>query len=265
MLTRPFVQTAKLFYGLALPLLLANPAQGQSFCASDGQAQPVALHERFTSADCADCWAATPSVAHHRNALALDWIVPSPKGEDAPLSSAATRDALDRLEALLAQPPAPTHATSHTTPISTLTSSPSAGRSHPGLRVAHGLPFNNYVGTSIRYQPPGRMRSGELFVWQVLIETIPAGTEGTPVERNLVRNTLVRQWSYQSSLSKSKQPVWVDSRPMSIPEGAHPERLRVVGWVEDSAGRLLALAQSRCTAKKPPPPYPGTGGRRIEN
>jgi hypothetical protein len=94
------------------------------------------------------------------------------------------------------------------------------------------------------------MRPGELLVWQVLVETIPAGTEGTPVERNLVRNTLLRHWPQQSTLSKSKQPVWMDSRPMSIPEGVQPARLRVVGWVEDSAGRLLAVAQSRCATDR---------------
>jgi hypothetical protein len=33
---------------------------------------------------------------------------------------------------------------------------------------------------------------------------------------------------------------------MSIPEGANPKRLRVVGWVEDARGRVVATAQSRC-------------------
>jgi len=42
-----------------------------------------------------------------------------------------------------------------------------------------------------------------------------------------------------------------ESRPMSIPEGAKPARLRVVGWVEDARGRIRAIAQSRC---RPPEP-----------
>ena len=226
---------------LVLPLLLTSPALAQSFCASDGLSQPVSLHERFISADCADCWAATPSVVHGRQALVIDWIVPAPKGDEAPLSAAANRDALDRLEGLKAQPPSPTHATSHTTQRT--------GPAHQGLRLAHGLPFYNYIGTSLRYQPPPNLPHGELTAWQVLVETIPAGTEGTPVERNLVRNTLVRQWQNQSLLSNSKQNAWLESRPMSMPEGTKPERLRLVGWVEDSAGRLLAVAQTRCTEK----------------
>jgi hypothetical protein len=37
---------------------------------------------------------------------------------------------------------------------------------------------------------------------------------------------------------------------MSIPEGAKPERLRVVGWVEDARGRVVAAAQSRCIQER---------------
>jgi hypothetical protein len=40
-----------------------------------------------------------------------------------------------------------------------------------------------------------------------------------------------------------------ESRPMRIPEGAQPERLRVIGWVEDARGRLVAAARSACAAQ----------------
>ena len=33
---------------------------------------------------------------------------------------------------------------------------------------------------------------------------------------------------------------------MNIPEGVRPERLRVIGWVEDAQGRVLGIAQTRC-------------------
>ena len=33
---------------------------------------------------------------------------------------------------------------------------------------------------------------------------------------------------------------------MRIPEGARPERLRVLAWAQDDAGRILAAAQPRC-------------------
>lgn len=236
------VRLAAPICGAVLPLLWVSTAQSQSFCASDGQVQPTALHERFISAECADCWGATPSVQPGRHALVLDWIVPSPKGDDAPLSAAATRDALDRIEGLMAQPPSPTHATVHTTQRR-----PSGlASSRQRLRLAHGLPFNNYVGTSIRYQASPPAHNRDLVVWQVLVETIPAGIEGTPIERNLVRNTLIRHWQQQSTLSKSKQFEESDSRPMSIPEGAKAERLRLVGWIEDASGHVLTATQTKC-------------------
>lgn len=230
----------------ALPWSMAATTFAQSFCASDGLPQPTALHERFISAECMECWGSLPSVLPHRQTLVLDWIVPSARGDEAPLSAAALPEALDRLEGLMAQPPAPTHATSHTLRRT--------GASAQGLRVAHGLAFNNYIGTSIRYQPPKSATHSDLLAWQLLVETIPAGSEGTSVERNLVRNVLPRQWSRHITLSNSKQAsrptTWIDSRPMSIPEGAKPERLRVVGWVEDATGNLLAIAQSRCATEK---------------
>jgi hypothetical protein len=37
---------------------------------------------------------------------------------------------------------------------------------------------------------------------------------------------------------------------MSIPEGAKSARLRVVGWVEDGRGRIVAAAQSRCIQER---------------
>ena len=76
------------------------------------------------------------------------------------------------------------------------------------------------------------------------LETIPAGTEGTPVERNLVRNSLQLEWKV--SARGGKAPAFFESRPMNIPEGANPDRLRVAGWVQDAQGRIHAMALSRC-------------------
>ena len=33
---------------------------------------------------------------------------------------------------------------------------------------------------------------------------------------------------------------------MRVPEGAQAQRLRVVGWVQDEQGRVIAAAQSAC-------------------
>jgi hypothetical protein len=202
-------------------------AQAQSYCSSDGQTQPARLLERFISADCESCWADGAEPARP-DELALDWIVPGSKGEDAPLSAAASTDARARLAQLQrAAPPA-------VDAVRRLVQAPKRG-----LRVSHGLPFNGYLGTSLELKLPHREA---WTAWLLLVETIPAGSDGTPIERNLVRNTLQLAWP-----AGPEQPRLFESRPMSIPEGARPERLRVVGWVQDGRGRMRAIAQSRCT------------------
>lgn len=212
--------------------LLAAGAQAQSSCSSDGQPQPAGLLERFTSADCAACWGDAATPRPRRGEIALDWIVPGRQGDDAPLSAAAARDSLARLEAIGRAPP-------DTAQASQRRAVPSGHR----LRVAQGLPFNGYVGSSIELKPG---RGGPWQAWLLLVETLPAGTEGSPVARNLVRNALQPAWDNTDPLSKSQQRRLFESRPMGIPEGADPNRLRVVGWVEDARGRIRAIAQSRC-------------------
>ena len=219
-----------------LPLAIAATAQAQSSCSSDGQRTPVAVVERFTSADCENCWSDAAARPAPPRTLVLDWIVPSPRGDEAPLSAAATRDANDRLAAL--HRAAPTASYSNQTPV--------AKRPYR-MRVAHGLPFNGYIGASMEL-PQSEVRPVPLPVtgWLVLVETIAAGTEGTPVERNLVRNSLTRTWDGRHQLSKDEQKRLWESRPMGLGATAQPERLRVVGWVEDAQGRIITAAQSRC-------------------
>jgi len=208
----------------ALAALLATAAQAQSSCSSDGQPPPVALLERFISADCDDCW--TRATAQPKKGeLAIDWIAPGARGDDAPLSAAATRDALERLQTLKRKPPSP---------VDTLRSARRDGAG--GLRVAQGPAFNGYLGASIEAPDAGR---GPFTGWLALVETLPAGTEGSPVERNLVRNLLVVPWP-------AAPGARFEARPMAIPEGADPQRLRVVGWLADSRGVIRAISESRC-------------------
>jgi hypothetical protein len=213
-------------------------AHAQSFCASDGQPKPVQLLERFINADCDSCWAdpATPKAA--ANALAIDWVLPGSKGDDAPLSAVAARESLDRLTALRQSPPAQTF--SATQPVT--------GLKGATLRVAHGLPLSGYLGTSIELKPiPAAAKGRQWTAWLALVETLPAGTENSPIERNLIRNVLQATWDARKPLSKGEQNRFFDARSMSIAEGANPERMRVVGWVEDEKGNVRAAAQSRCS------------------
>ena len=222
-------------------LLQSSPALAQASCSSDGTPRPVAIFERFISADCEACWtdAATPAPSDTAGAVVLDWIVPGQAGDEAPLSAAATHDALARLQALGRTPPAATDV--HTTVVE------AAGPAR--LRVAHGLPFNDYLGTGITFAPTLQRHGatpGAMAFYLLLVESVPAGTDGTPVARNMVRNMLQGTWDKRDQLSNSKQTQWMESRPMRIPEGAQPERLRMVGWVQDAGGRVVAAAQSAC-------------------
>ena len=57
---------------------------------------------------------------------------------------------------------------------------------------------------------------------------------------------LLGAWDNGKKLSKTEQFKQQEMRPVRIPEGAKPERLRLVGWVQDAQGRVVAAAQSLC-------------------
>ena len=220
-----------------LLLALAPLAQAQSYCASDGQPAPVQLLERFINADCDSCWGDPATPKPGAGAVALDWIAPGARGDDAPLAAAASRDALARLQALRQPLPARASVSRHRVPRL------------PGstLRVAHGLALADYIGASIELKPVPKAAKGRQWTaWLALVETLPAGTEGSPTERNLVRNLLQSIWDGRKPLLKTEQNRFFEARSMNIAAGSNPSRLRVIGWVEDEKGRLLVAAQSRC-------------------
>lgn len=210
----------------AVLLAVACAAPGQPACSSDGTPAPAALLERFVNADCEGCWTDVKVREPKPGEVVLDWIVPGSRGDDAPLSAAARDEALARLQALGRDVPAHSedrHRQRSGRPLA--------------LRVAHGLAFNGYVGASIelRESAPGPWRA-----WLLLVEAIPAGSERTPVARNVVRNVLQVSWEGGRPAPRS------EARPMNIPEGAKADRLRVVGLLEDARGRIRGIAQSHC-------------------
>ena len=212
----------------------------QSSCTSDGQPRALALVERFLSADCVECWSEPPTEAlpaSAARALVLDWIVPGSQGDDAPLAAAATRDALLRLEALGQAAPATTLTTQHAV----------AARADIRVRVAQGLAIADYLGARIELRAPGP-KTGQppWTAWLALVEHIPAGVEGTPIARNIVRNLFQPTWNMRRTLSKTERFNYTELRPMRFAEGARPERLRLIGWIADAQGRLLGAAQTVC-------------------
>ncbi|MES2944840.1 MAG: hypothetical protein V4772_18385 [Pseudomonadota bacterium] len=226
--------------GAALLLPLLAPLQNalaQSSCSSEGQPRPLQLMERFINADCENCWQ-DPATAKAKEAYAvLDWVIPGSKGDDAALSAVASRDGLNRLEAL--KKPAPTNAMTSTLPVK--------GIKNTTLRVAHGIALSGYIGASIELKPvPAAARGKQLTSWLALVETIPQGTEGSPVERNLVRNVLQSGWDGRKPPAKTEENRFTESRAMSVAQGVNADRLRVIGWVEDAKGQVLVAAQSGC-------------------
>jgi hypothetical protein len=226
-MNRPILSTIST---IALPFAFAfsMAAQAQSSCSSEGVKPPAALLERFINADCDTCWRDKQTPEPASGTFAVDWVTTGSRGDDAPLSAVATLDGGWRLEALGKSVPQQ--------------SSSVFSRRMPEalkLRVAHGLPLNDYIGTSIEMRGGG---AGPYTAWLLLVETLPAGTEGSPVERNLVRNAFTIEW-------KGKAAHRYELRPMRIAEGAKVSRLRVVGWVEDAQHNVRAMAQSRCSGK----------------
>jgi hypothetical protein len=201
--------------------LLAPAAQ--ALCTSEGTRAPTAVLERFLNADCEDCWRAADTPKPAPGAIALDWVLPGARGDEAPLASVALPEAAGRLASLRRLRPATTEAVA----------SRRQGGALP-LRLAQGQSFNDYLGTSISLRAEGTWQA-----WLLLVEKLPAGVEGSAVERLLVRNVFRPDWSAPAA-QRSEQ------RSMQIHAGAAPERLRLVAIVEDARGRIRAIRQTEC-------------------
>lgn len=232
------------YFLLLIFSLQAMHAAAQSSCSSDKAAAIKTMYERFTNADCEACW--TKPLATAKFGVTLDWLAPSPAGEDAPLSAAANRDALFRLENLKI-----------TLPKEQQVVKTEVKKSAYKIRVAHGLAVAGYIGASIELTqfPPNLPTAKNLTAVLLLAETIPKGMADTPIERLLVRNMLIEPWKMtMASSPKTSKPdgkqVLLTRRPLSIPPGVNPDNLHVLGWVQDDSGRILAAAQSFCTEPK---------------
>ena len=227
----------KFLLWMALSACVARAGWAQSSCDSDGQTPPLTLVEHFISADCEACWSAPQASKPGPRAVSIDWIVPSDQGDEAPLSAAALREAQTRLAALGRASPA----------TSTMTRSRVLNRPGQQLRVAQGLPLGAYLGAIIEFQTSAKAPPQKpLTAWLLLVETVPAGVEGAQVDKNLVRNVLVSTWNQPDQHWATGPAGYRELRPLSVPEGAKPERLRLIGWVQDARGQVLSAAQSVC-------------------
>ncbi|WP_428425348.1 hypothetical protein [Methylibium sp.] len=193
---------------------------------------PREVIERLMSADCEACWSGTAPHPLPRSSWVLDWIAPATDNADAPLAAAALPEAGARLEAL-ASPALSDGAREFRWAL--------AARPAVHLQVGGGPAWNGYLG--LQLQTRGKPPAGSA-AYLALVENIPAGSDGSPVARRLVRNVagpLVIEPSGQRSTQ------W---RALRIPEGAKPERLQGAAWWVDGEGRLRGMALEACAADR---------------
>lgn len=211
-----------------IALILLAPLAAQALCTSD-EVPPVAtLVERFIRADCLPCWRERTAPAPGADTLVLDWIVPGPQAGGAAPARAASEDAIERLKWLRRPAPA------------TMDTVTSRREGKPlNLRIAHGEAFNDYIGTSMELQQAG----GQAWqAWLLLVERLPAGADGSPEARNVVRKVFRPDWQ-----RGERGPGGLEeTRSMQVPVWMRPERVRLVSVLQDGQGRIRAITQTDC-------------------
>jgi len=201
------------------PATLAGPAPP----ACPAARAPV--HEAFLPADCATCWASAEQ-APASGGWRFDWVLPGLA--DAALAAAALPEAADRAAraALGAQRPA-----SHLRP------------GH-GLRVASGPAWKGYFGLQLSLLAPASPAwPAGATAWLALVELVPAGSDGSPMARALVRS--VAGPLPLGPAGAARKPL-THLRAMRWPDAAQPTRLQARAWIEDADGHVLAVAADRC-------------------
>ena len=192
-----------------------------------------AVLERFTSAACESCWQTAQAPGRPGGVLVLDWIVPA--GDGAPLAAAALAEASARSG----------NAPSTETLLRRVAVNQAGA---PRVRIADGPGWNGYVGLSLAVTRAKPLPAGAV-AYMALVERVPAGSEGSPVARQLVR-AVVGPLPLGELATQPKVQYF---RATRLPEAARPERLGSVGWVESAQGAVLAAAQSPtgpCSAAK---------------
>ena len=178
------------------------------------------------AADCADCWsapAARPAVPGWR----LDWITPA--AADAPLAAAALPESRERADRATAAP--------------AVAPRPAALR----MTVVSGPAWNGYFGLQMTLQQAraGSNRAGlpaGSTAWLALVELLPAGSEGSPVPRALVRSVAGPLPLTEPAPGQPASHL----RALRWPDGARPDRLQARAWIEAPTGQVLLMAADRC-------------------
>ena len=190
--------------------------------------------ERFIDADCTTCWTDGAVSRPAADEWLLDWIVPTASGDDAPLAAAAPPDASARARRALGK----TVEGGFTTPHRTAASSGGSLQ----LRVRSGPAWNGYI--AVQVDASGRVPVGAT-AWIALVESVAAGTSGSVVPRQLVRSV---SGPLTPDALRSGRP-WQYLQAMRWPDTAKPARLQARAWIENSGGRIVAMAGERCAPR----------------
>jgi hypothetical protein len=207
---------------LTLATLAAPAAAWAATCPP--AASPVT--EVFIAADCADCWSA-PAAPSGAPGWRLDWITPTTA--DAPLAAAALLESRERADRAAA--------------VSAVALRPSGLR----LKVVSGPAWNGYFGLQLTLQreragsPRAGLPAGSTG-WLALVELLPAGAEGSPLPRALVRSVAGPLPLAEPAPARPASHL----RALRWPEGARPERLQARAWIEAPSGQVLLMAADGC-------------------
>ncbi|MDB5819820.1 MAG: hypothetical protein JWQ11_3460 [Rhizobacter sp.] len=187
-------------------------------------------------ADCEACWAgagaahahAEPSAARSSSASVVDWIAPA--GSEAPMALVALPEATERFASDLAAQASARH--EHKLPE----------RPSIKMSVHTGPGWKGYVAVEMTASRIGRRAlppDAQAFV--ALTEDIAAGTEGSAIERHVVR-AVVGPLPLDELATKKGRVAHVHA--LNVPESAKPERLSSVAWVQTPEGAIIAVANS---------------------
>ena len=202
-------------------------------------APQAAVAEAFFSADCADCWSAATGPAAASTTWRFDWI--SPGSDAAPLAAGALPEAAERALRLGLSPaanPAPA-------------SQQAARKTMPGLRlrVESGPAWQGYFGVQLSLSAAHNTTlPAGASAWLALVELVPAGSDGTPIARALVRSVAGPLPLDALRPGKATTPM-THLRALRWPAGAEPTRLQARAWIEATDGHLLAVVADRCPAR----------------
>jgi hypothetical protein len=203
--------------------------------------------ERFVPARCIACWQTAPPMpagpagASSGTAFVLDWVVPDATVSEGVLGRAALAEAVDRA-ATVSEPLRNDETLTRTEPL--------PARTSLHVEASNGPAVNGYIGLRFgaRYESERRLPP-DLRGYLALVEPMPPGSDGSAVERRVVRAIV--------------GPLFVDSlstglavthlRAVRLPTTSRPENLTAAAWLETAHGRVLAVSAGPDAACPPGP------------